>query len=392
MINATHQRLKLKNGAIVLSLFLMVFVTGADSFIISPLLPTMSRYFNVSVSQVALGVTVYALCYAVGSPFFGPLGDRFAKKRLLEVGSWIFLFGTVLCGFSTNVFMFYCFRAVAGIGAALLIPNIWAFVGSYFSGSRLAVVMGMVMAALSLSIAIGVPLGSTLSQFGNWHMVFWASGALTMISGAVMIATIPLLPVASHKLHYLANFKAVKNTPNSVSALSVTLFWMLGFYSLYTFLGSFISQQFGFRAGQIGNVFMAYGLGNFFASFFGGVVNNRIGFTRSVKLNGSLSVMVMLLLGLVGNHLWLLVGLLICLAMFQGFGVSALNTFIVNVVPTNRSTVMAFNSSFLYLGLTFGSLIGGWIYPTFGYFGVCLLSALSTLISILVTLGLKPTH
>ncbi len=102
--------------------------------------------------------------------------------------------------------------------------------------------------------------------------------------------------------------------------------------------------------------------------------------------------MVMLLLGLVGNHLWLLVGLLICLAMFQGFGVSALNTFIVNVVPTNRSTVMAFNSSFLYLGLTFGSLIGGWIYPTFGYFGVCLLSALSTLISILVTLGLKPTH
>lgn len=384
-----NDRISSKDILIVLGLFLMVFVTGADSFIISPLLPSMSGYFNTSVSRAAYGVTIYALCYAVGSPFFGPLGDRFAKKRLLMVGTLIFMCGTFLCGFSTTLTSFYLFRAVAGIGASLLLPNIWAFIGSYFSGKRLSMVMGVVMAALSLSIAIGVPLGSSLSQMSNWHMVFWASGLLALLAGMTMVATIPMIPATHLSVSYLGNFVTVKKTKNAIPSLLITLFWMFGFYSIYTFLGTFISNQFNFSTGQIGYVFIAYGLGNFLASFFGGIVNNQIGITRSVRLNGSLSILTIILLSLSGNRLFLLIGFLICLAIFQGLGVSALNTFIVNVVPTNRSTVMSFNSSFLYLGLTAGSFIGGLIYPTYGYLGVCLLAAFGMCLSVGMTFVLK---
>ncbi|WP_395319639.1 MFS transporter [Fructilactobacillus frigidiflavus] len=74
---------KKKNIITILGLFFGVFVTGADSFIISPILPEIDRSFNTSIGLTAYGVTIYALCFAIGSPIFVPLGDKYNKKKLL---------------------------------------------------------------------------------------------------------------------------------------------------------------------------------------------------------------------------------------------------------------------------------------------------------------------
>ncbi|USS91301.1 MFS transporter [Fructilactobacillus carniphilus] len=75
----------------ILGLFFGVFVTGADSFIISPMLPEIAHSFATSITLAAYGVTIYAICFAVGSPLFGPLGNRYKKK---VVNYWHFnIFG-----------------------------------------------------------------------------------------------------------------------------------------------------------------------------------------------------------------------------------------------------------------------------------------------------------
>lgn len=108
-----------KDVLMVTGLFLIVFIMGADSFIISPLLPAIGQDYHVNLSSAALAVTIYAVCYAIGSPFFGPLGDQFNKKRILTIGIGIFLIGSLLCAVATTLSQFYIFRAIAGIGAAL---------------------------------------------------------------------------------------------------------------------------------------------------------------------------------------------------------------------------------------------------------------------------------
>lgn len=75
--------------------------------------------------------------------------------------------------------------------------------------------------------------------------------------------------------------------------------------------------------------------------------------------------------------------------MAQGLGVTALTTYIVGVVPDKRSTVMSFNSSFLYLGLTLGSLIGAILYSSIGFTGLGIISIIALGIAIIETLKLK---
>ena len=375
---------------LIIGLFCGVFVTGADSFIISALLPAIATSLSVSTNSAAYGVTIYALCYALGAPFFGPLGDRFNKRLLLLTGCGIFLLGTLLCGFANSLRTFYLYRALAGIGAALFVPNVWAFIGSYFTGNRLNQVMGIVMSALSLSIAIGVPLGALLAQLSSWHMAFWGSAVLTLIALLILTLTIPKRrsPNRPHD-HYFASFKQLGHTPHAIPALLITLAWMTGFYSVYTFLGTFATTTFHFNTAQTGKIFMVYGAANFVASFFAGKFMALVGKQRSVIINGLASVALIPALGLWGQHLVILVIILIALALVQGWGVTALTAYIVNIVPSNRSTVMSFNSAFLYYGLTLGSAVGGLLLTKFGFYVVTIGAAMVLLIAVIIAYTLS---
>lgn len=380
---------KSKDILLVIGLFLVVFVIGADSFIISPLLPAIEKDYAVTTSQAALAVTIYALCYAVGSPFFGPLGDKFNKRKLLITGLLIFLIGSFICAQATNIGIFYFGRAVAGIGAAVTMPNIWATVGSYFTGKKLNIVMGITMSALSLSIAIGVPLGTLLSQLSNWHMAFWGSILLTLVAFGVLLLVVPNLKGNQGKLKYLASFQTLVKSKKALLSLSINLVWMFGFYLIYTFLGTFLSQNFHFNTAQTGNIFIVYGLSNFIASFCGGHLLSKLGAMKDVILNGFLSMIFILGLVIWQNELWGIIIFLILLALAQGLGVTALTTYIVGVVPDKRSTVMSFNSSFLYLGLTLGSLIGAILYSKIGFTGLGIISIMALGIAIIETIRLK---
>ncbi len=375
---------------LVTSLFLVVFVIGADSFIISPLLPAISQAFQTTLPNTALAVTIYALCYAVGAPFLGPLGDRFSQRLLLKVGLSLFLAGSLLCALASAITQFYLFRGLAGIGAALTLPNVWATIGNRFTGKARNNVMGITMSALSLSIAIGVPLGSWLAQLTDWHMVFWASAVLTVFPMFPLFFT-PVGSITLNKkpVNYFTHFRRLFTTRHAALALLINLSWMFGFYLMYTFLGAHLSQTFHLSAGQSGTIFMIYGLGNFISSFFAGLVTSAIGAHRSIILNGVFSVILILGIGQFSNSLnWLMI-LLLLLSICQGLGVTALTTLIVGIAPQNRSTMMAFNSASLYLALTLASSLGGQIYTLYSFNGLNVVAAIGLAVAVLLTIRIS---
>jgi len=384
----------LKVKLLVSGLFLIVFVIGADSFIIAPLLPAIERSFQITVSQAVFSVSIYACCYAIGAPLLGPFGDRYSRKRLLLIGIGSFLIGSLGCALAVNIMSFYVFRAFAGIGAALTLPNIWALIGQTFHGQQLNLIMGITMSALSLSIAIGVPLGAGLAQLANWHLVFWISAVLAIgtLIGLWFVVPTSQLIVKPQRLTYLHSFKLIFKVRRTSLILTTTLVWMLGFYLVYTFLGIYAAHQFGLSSFQVGSLFSIYGFSNFVASFLSGYVSVKLGALRAVQLNGGLSALFIVGLGFNHQRMVLLAICLVLLAFVQGFGVTALNTAVVNLIPSQRSTVMAFNSSFLYLGLTLSSVLGGLLYTTIGFSGICVVASIALLLAVVVVYVVAHTN
>lgn len=369
------QKLNLRQLSLISGLFFLVFMMGADSFIIAPILPTLQVSFHGSLAQTALAVTVYAISYAVGSPLLGPLGDCFSRKRLLLVGTLIFAAGCGGCLVATRLWWFIGARALTGIGAAISLPNVWAIIGSVFKGNQLATVMGVTMAALSLSIAIGVPLGTWCTQVMSWRVIFGFSVGLAAGLAGLLWLVVPVDVTTKGQPTSSAWVKVFGRTSNVGLALSVTLLWMFGFYLIYTFLGTFLAQQFKFSPAQVGLVFTIYGGSNFVASWFSGRFTTRMGALSNVIWSAGGSALIGLILALVASKLVGLIVLIIGLAIIQGLGVPAISTYLVTLQPVYRTTIMAFNSAAIYLGLTLSSLIGSYGYPRIGFSGLCLLTA-----------------
>ncbi len=212
--------------------------------------------------------------------------------------------------------------------------------------------MGIVMSALSLSIAFGVPLGSGLAQLSDWRIAFWASATLGALAGVVLSVTMPSaatrLPARigggspthteGDRASYFSGFHTIATNRVSCAVLATNLLWMTGFYAIYTFLGTHLSGAFGLDIAQTGLVFVAYGLGNFLASFFSGRVIARLTPVRAMIV------------------------LLVVLALVQGLGATSISSHVVTTAPNDRSTIMSLNSCGLFLGLTIASALGSRVF------------------------------
>ncbi|MFT8928811.1 MAG: MFS transporter [Sporolactobacillus sp.] len=383
----TSNKFTVSQRLTIFGFFLAVFIVGLDSFIISPLLPLIASSLSSNVANVGLGITLYAVFYAVGAPLIAPFSENIPRKAMILAGLILFTIATFLCGTTTSLFYFYVFRSLAGLGAAMFTPNVYAYIGGNFTKEKIGKVMGIVMAALSLSIAVGVPTGSFIATLLDWHWTFFCSSLFALLSLIIIIFFVKKDNVIDIKkrMKPWGHYKNILIAPRALSGLFVVLFWMYAFYAIYTYLGSYIVKTFNLSIGLTGLVFVAYGLSNFVSSFSGGWIGNAWGMRKTILVAGIVSCVAFFLLGVNGIGLFPFIILLAILAFAQGIGVPQLATFNATVLPESRATMTSLNSSFLYLGLTLGSWIGGILFERYSFTILGTSAVLSTIVAIVIS-------
>lgn len=110
-------------------LALGAFLVGMDSMLVSTLIPAMTTTVHVPAHAGGLFVTMYALAYGLSAPLFGPVSDHFGRKPVLLCGLFIFGISTALTGWGQTFSELLVFRALAGLGGAIIMPTIFALVG-----------------------------------------------------------------------------------------------------------------------------------------------------------------------------------------------------------------------------------------------------------------------
>ena len=90
--------------------FLTMFIIGTDTFLISPLLPTLANLYNINSSVSGWMVSAYAIGYAVFALISGPISDGRDRKKVMTYGLIAFTISTFLCGFATSFPLMLLFR------------------------------------------------------------------------------------------------------------------------------------------------------------------------------------------------------------------------------------------------------------------------------------------
>src|SRR5580658_8506814 len=120
----------------------------------------------------------------------GVIGDRLGRRRVLLAGLAVFLAASVWCALSVSAGELIAARALMGLGAAIVFPLSIAVVSTAFSDAERPKAIGILTAAVAISLPLGPVLGGLLLQHFSWHSVFWINVpvvCLTLVVGGVLL-------------------------------------------------------------------------------------------------------------------------------------------------------------------------------------------------------------
>ena len=135
-------------------------------------LPTLAQAFDASFQQVQWVVIGYLVAITTVIVSVGRLGDMTGRRRLLLIGIALFTLASVLCGVSSTLEFLIVARAAQGLGAAMMMTLIMAFVGETVSKATIGKAMGLLGTMSAIGTALGPSLGGILIAEFGWRAIF----------------------------------------------------------------------------------------------------------------------------------------------------------------------------------------------------------------------------
>src|SRR3954467_6910596 len=113
------------------------FMLLLDITVVSVALPSIQRELHASLSDLQWVSAAYALVLAVLLLPAATLGDRLGRRRLFLVGLVVFTVGSLACALAPSALALECFRALQGVGGAVLFATATPLLRVEFSGVAL---------------------------------------------------------------------------------------------------------------------------------------------------------------------------------------------------------------------------------------------------------------
>jgi MFS family permease len=163
-------------GLIILTLINLL--NYLDRWVVSALVESI-KHSELALSDTQLGalMTGFIIVYMAASPFFGTLGDRGNRPRILAWGVAVWSLFTVLGGFAWSFLSLFAARAAVGIGEAAYGTISPALLADYYPKERRGRVFAIFFCAIPIGSALGYILGGLVDKHFGWRAAFFVAGA-----------------------------------------------------------------------------------------------------------------------------------------------------------------------------------------------------------------------
>lgn len=337
------------------------FASMASMRIGDPMLVVLGQEFQVSTGEASGVVSVFAVVYGLMQLFYGPLGERFGKLRVVSLAVTACALFSVITALSVNLPMLLVMRGLMGAAAAGIIPLSMAWVGDQVPYERRQETLAKLMSATVIGMMSGLWFGGFAADTLGWRSAFVLLAAMFALAAVLLWRARQKspAPASTQPPSLIASFRLtgqLLGTPRVRLILTVTAAEGALVFGAMAFMPTHLHQQFGLSVVAAGSVMMLYGVGGLLYSQMARRWLAWLG-ERGLVRTGAALVAVGLLVLAWGSGVWL--GMLACLMTGLGFYMlhNTLQVQATQMAPAARGSAVTLFACSLFFGQSTGVLI-----------------------------------
>ncbi|WP_432357948.1 MFS transporter [Sporosarcina sp. UB5] len=347
-------------------LMINMFIAVGSFGIIIPILPAYLLSIGQAGTAAGLMIAIFAGAQLVMSPIAGRWTDRYGRRIMIIFGLSGLALSMFVFYFSDSIGVLYLSRVIGGIGAALLIPAIFAYVADITTMDQRAKGNSFISASMSLGIVIGPGIGGFLADFGL-KMPLLISAIIGLV--AVVFSAVMLQESMDEKKETL-EFKPepmVKEIAQSFSKpyfipLVITLVMSFGLMAYESVLGLFVDNEFNATPKDIAIMVTSTGIVSVIIQLFAvDWIVRKYGERKVLNIFLGLTAAGFLLCIFAPNYV-MFFGVTMIIFLATSILRPVLTTLISKTAGEEQGFAMGMNNSYMSIGNVLGPLSAGLLY------------------------------
>jgi DHA1 family multidrug resistance protein-like MFS transporter len=341
---------------------LNMFIAVAGFGIIIPIIPDYLKMIGEGGTAAGLMISVFAGAQLLMSPIAGKWADVYGRRLMIILGLIGFTISMGVFYLSDNLTVLLISRAIGGVGAALLIPAIFAYVADITTLKQRAKGNSYISAAMSLGIVIGPGIGGFFAEFGLKAPLLLSA----IVSFVAVISSIILLKEPDRE-PYVQTSESESLPRQLVSSTRKPYFFVLvinlvmafGLMAYESVLGLFVSETFSATPQQIAVMITGTGIVSVIVQLF--AVDRLVSLFGEIKV-----VLIFIMLAALGFLFSLFAGsytifFAVTLIIFLSTSIlrPVLNTLVSKMADKEQGFAMGMNNAYMSIGNIVGPTLAG---------------------------------
>jgi len=347
-------------------LMVNMFIAIGSFGIIIPILPQYLESIGEGGMAAGLMIAIFAGAQFIMSPIAGKWADQYGRRKMIIIGLGALSLSMFIFFFSNSIMILYLSRVIGGIGAALLVPAIFAYIADITTYDQRAKGNSLVSAAMSLGIVIGPGIGGFFADFGL-KVPLLISAIVGVVAVIFSILLLEESKTFTDEHEEQQQERMTKMLLSSVKkpyfiVLIITMVMSFGLMAYESVLGLFVDDQFGATPQEIALMVTATGIVSVIVQLF--VVDKIV-----TKFGEPFVLTVFIGVATIGFFLSIFAGsyalfFIITLIIFLSTSIlrPVLNTLISKMAGNEQGFAMGMNNAYMSIGNILGPTLAGVLY------------------------------